>query len=163
MKRVFVLGLKIMRYKLVLLVLAISLGSCSNKQDFPELRSISKIEILVQSGLKNKITSRVVTDPSQIASFVKFVNSQRHGFEPPFSGGPHPRVRADFYASFSREIFGIQKDYHGHKYLFSAHIDNQVYSKGVSEENFNEFLKLAGVKEIGQNEYGFMVSTDRPN
>ncbi len=152
-----------MRYKLVFLMLVISLGSCSNKLDFPEQRSVYKIEILVQPAPMRDFTSRTITDPAQIASLVYFVNSQRHGFDPPFSGGPHSSVRADFFTSSGQEIFGIQTDYYGHKYLFSAIINHQAYSKGTSQENFNEFLKLAGVKEIRKNEYEFIVSTERPN
>lgn len=152
-----------MSCKFIFLVLAISLGGCSKKRDFPELKGVSKIEILIKSGTTHDLISRTITDPSQIAIFVKFVNSQRHGFDPPFSGGPSLKVRADFYAISGREILGTQKGYYGHKYLFTAIIDNQSYSKGINEENFNEFLKLAGVKEIGQNEYEFIMSTDRPN
>jgi hypothetical protein len=92
----------------------------------------------VRTNLDVPITT--ITDQSQIASVVAFVNARADKWETPWYGVPVPTVVANFYRDKTfLGHFGVGSNF------FEIHRSGDFFSRSASDPERLEFMKLLAV------------------
>jgi hypothetical protein len=102
-------ALKLAALPLWLVIAILSQSSCYTKFSYGPLESITRIAIYDQDQILKE-----VTDPSQVAEIVRFINEQRHGWYTPIQGTPMPKIKLRFYTNEEfKGNFGVGEDFFG--------------------------------------------------
>jgi hypothetical protein len=123
-----------MRFAAALLIV-LALAACET-HSFPPLQHVTRID--VRTNLDAPITT--ITDQSQIASVVAFVNARSDKWKAPWYGVPVPTVVANFYREETfLGHFGVGSDF------FEIHRSGAFFSRSASDVERREFMKLLAV------------------
>jgi len=117
------------------LLITLALSGCET-HSFPSLQNVTRID--VRTNLNAPIAA--VTDQSQIASVMAFVNARPDKWEAPWYGVPVPTVVANFYQETTfLGHFGVGANF------FATHRSGDFFSRPASEAERREFMRLLGV------------------
>lgn len=126
----------------ICLLLAFALLSCKT-DSFPLFEHVTRIEVRTKSDAPIS----TITDKSQVASILAFVNARSDQWDTPWYGVPVPTVVADLYAgTVFLGHFGVGASF------FELHRDGGFFSRAASDAERREFIKLLAVpfKKIEQ-------------
>ena len=102
---------------------------------FSEISGVNQIVVL-----RGPDTLRSISDSSQIASVVEFVNSRATGWTRPWDGIPVPRIRAVLHRrSGARSFFGQGSGF------FTTDLPGASATRPASREELDTFTRLLGL------------------